>query len=164
MLDVCTKIHALLAKHWKQMREKTKSSHNYFRTSDLDHVLDAAVGMFLNDGLNPDKWFYLIRKTFNSCRFYFNMVTTISFPHRITLNTWIPQKHRKFAVFEVTGVFWEVIIQIIKNWHKTKLAKTTGIRKKKRLSLISSKHLQLSNILECMWVFFPVAFFFFWRG
>lgn len=61
-LDVCTKIHALLAKHWKQMREKTKSSHNYSRTSDLDHVLDAAVGMFFNHGLNPDKWFYLIRK------------------------------------------------------------------------------------------------------
>lgn len=76
----------------------------------------------------------------------------------------IPESHRnteslrclKWQVF-----FWEVIIQIIKNWHKTKLAKTTGIRKKKRLSLISSKHLQLSNILECMWVFFSCSFFFF---
>lgn len=27
--------------------------------TNLNHVLDATVGMLLNDGLNPDQWLYL---------------------------------------------------------------------------------------------------------
>lgn len=47
---------------FENKQKATKISHNYLRISDLDHVLDAAVGMFLNHRLDPDQGFYLVGK------------------------------------------------------------------------------------------------------
>lgn len=50
-------------------QKRRQTSHNYFRTSDLDHVLDAAVGMFFNHGLNPDQWLHLMGRYFTAVDF-----------------------------------------------------------------------------------------------
>lgn len=50
-------------------QKRRQTSHNYFRTSDLNHVLDAAVGMFFNHGLNPDQWLHLMGRYFTAVDF-----------------------------------------------------------------------------------------------
>lgn len=72
---------------FESKQKKTKISHNYLRMADLDHVLDAAVGMFLNHRLNPDQRFDLVvKKTHHSSEFYSDRFTKMLLSHKTTLN------------------------------------------------------------------------------
>lgn len=53
---------------------------------DLDHVLDAAVGMFLNYRFNPDQGLHLVVEKHHSSEFYSDRGTKMLLSLNTTLN------------------------------------------------------------------------------